>query len=112
MDSPGTRFREHRKSDRFRTVVFVAIACLAVVGMALWLGRTSPLLVLGGVVLILGLLVYWHSRTNGYRCPGCGAEFAISAWADFLSPQTLTSKYVKCPVCGRRAWMEGLVRIC
>lgn len=63
-----------------------------------------------GVARMLASLVRWHAATTGYRCPGCGHEFMISVWADFVSPHILTTKDVKCPRCGRREWMEALVR--
>jgi len=110
VESPGVVLRPTRKSDWIRNAAYVAVACLAIVGLALWLGRTIPFAFPAGAVLILALLVYWHSRTTGYRCPICSAEFAISAWADFLSPHMLTTKYVKCPACGQREWMEARMR--
>jgi DNA-directed RNA polymerase subunit RPC12/RpoP len=91
-------------------VVVIAAACAAVVGLGVWLGRPYPLAAGAGAALILVLLVKWHAATTGYQCPGCGHEFMISTLADFLSPHILTTKYVKCPQCGRRAWMEALVR--
>jgi len=78
--------------------------------MGIWIGHMVPAVVAAGGVIILTLLVRWHVRTTGYRCPGCGKEFAIPAWADLLRLHMLTTKYVKCPKCGRRIWMEALVR--
>jgi DNA-directed RNA polymerase subunit RPC12/RpoP len=63
-----------------------------------------------GAVAVLAMLVRWHAAKTGYRCPGCGREFMISAWADLPSPHMLTTKYVKCPECGQRAWIEALMR--
>jgi DNA-directed RNA polymerase subunit RPC12/RpoP len=105
-----TKLRRPQGADGIRTAVIVGAACTAIVGMGVWLGRTYPLLVGTGVVGVLAGLVRWHAATTGYRCPECGRGFIISAWADLLSPHMLTTKYVKCPGWGRRAWMEALIR--
>lgn len=104
------RLRKPEPLDWMRSAIYLAAACAAIVGMGIWIGRMVPAVVAAGVVIILTLLVRWHARTTGYRCPGCGKEFAISSWADLLSPHMLTTKYVKCPKCGRREWMAALVR--
>ena len=104
------KFRDPEPLDWLRTGVVIAAACTAVVGMGAWLGGIYPALVIAGAAAVLILLVRWHAANTGYRCADCGHEFAISAWADFLSPHMLTTKYVKCPHCGRRSWMAALVR--
>lgn len=103
-----TGFRKPGRADWMRTAAIVGTACGAIVAMAVWLGRPYPFAIGAGAAAILTLLVRWHAATTGYRCPGCGREFRISAWADMVSPHMLTTKYVKCPECGRRAWMEAL----
>ncbi len=107
---PDLELRPPRTADWLRTALFIAAACAATVGLAYWLGRPFPYVAIAGALAVLAVLVRWHAATAGYRCPGCSHEFIISAWADFLSPHMLTTKYVKCPACGRRAWMEALVR--
>jgi DNA-directed RNA polymerase subunit RPC12/RpoP len=104
------RLRKPEPLDRIRNAVYLLAACGAIVGLGIWIGPVFPAVVAAGGVVILASLVRWHASTTGYRCPNCGAEFAISAWADFLSPHMVTSKYVKCRACGQRAWMEALVR--
>lgn len=104
------RLRKPEPLDWIRNAVFLIAACAAIVGMGIWIGHMVPAVVAASGVIILTLLVRWHARTTGYRCPDCGHQFGISAWADLLSPHMLTTKYVKCPECGRRGWMEARMR--
>ncbi len=53
----------------------------------------------------LVLLVRGHAARTRYRCPGCGHEFKITPLTDILSPHTLTTKYLRCPACGKRRWI-------
>ena len=56
------------------------------------------------VAIALAGLVRSHSRNTFYTCRACNAQFEITVWRDFLSPHTLTQKYLKCPRCGVRSW--------
>jgi DNA-directed RNA polymerase subunit RPC12/RpoP len=56
------------------------------------------------LLIALALLVRSHSRDTVYTCRACNAQFEITAWRDFISPHTLTQKYLKCPRCGTRSW--------
>ncbi len=107
----STQMRQPEPLDWIRNAVYLIAACAAVVGLGYWFGRPFPYVAIAGAIVILAVLVRWHAAITGYRCPDCSHEFTISAWADFLSPHMLTTKYVKCPSCGRRSWMEALVRV-
>jgi DNA-directed RNA polymerase subunit RPC12/RpoP len=102
--------RQPEPLDWIRNAVYLLAACGAIVALGIWIGRIFPAVVAAGGVVILATLVRWHASATGFRCAACGHEFAISAWADFLSPHMLTTKYVKCRACGQREWMEALVR--
>src|SRR5674536_67710 len=58
------------------------------------------------VVAGMALLVAWHAENFAYICPKCGAVFEISGLKDFLGPNSITKKYLKCPKCKKRAWAE------
>jgi DNA-directed RNA polymerase subunit RPC12/RpoP len=60
------------------------------------------------VIIALALLVEWHAKYFVYRCPRCGKVFGISALEDLLSPNGVNKKYLRCPICRRRAWAEIL----
>lgn len=60
--------------------------------------------------IILFILVRWHSRITAYICPRCHNKFTITPFIDFISPQGFTSKYLKCPNCGKRVWAK-VIRI-
>jgi DNA-directed RNA polymerase subunit RPC12/RpoP len=53
----------------------------------------------------LVILVRTHAARTIYRCSTCGHEFKITPLTDFLSPHTLTTKYLRCPACKTRRWM-------
>jgi hypothetical protein len=63
------------------------------------------LLIIGGG---LALLVVWHTKNFAYRCPRCDKVFEVSAIEEFLGPTGINAKYLKCPKCGKRAWVEML----
>ncbi len=52
-------------------------------------------------------LVRWHARHTVYVCPHCRNRFAVSLKTDFLSPNMVTSKLLRCPQCGRADWCEA-----
>ena len=87
--------------------IFVAALAVGIAYLAAW-----------GVVAVavtgLGVLVWWHARRFGYRCPNCGAEFTVGPLADLVSPSVLKTrrpaKQLKCPACGQRALMTVGVR--
>lgn len=53
-------------------------------------------------------LVIWHTKNFAYLCPKCGKVFEISILENFLSPNGINRKYLKCPRCRRRSWAEIL----
>jgi len=58
----------------------------------------------------LFLLVRWHARVTAYRCPTCAEEFEISIMSDFISPHLPNKKYLKCPHCDEKGWVEVLMK--
>lgn len=62
-------------------------------------------------VVSLYILVTWHAKTSAYICKNCSNQFTLSAFQDLVSPQGLTTKYTKCPKCGKRTWAKIIDRI-
>lgn len=56
----------------------------------------------------LALLVAWHAKNFVYLCPGCGEVFKVSRFDNFISPNSVNKKYLRCPKCGRRTWTDIL----
>jgi len=54
------------------------------------------------------LLVIWHTKNFAYLCPKCGEVFEVSALENFLGPNGINRKYLKCPRCRKRSWAEIL----
>jgi hypothetical protein len=61
-------------------------------GFIVWL----VLFVAGG----LYFLIRWHAKNTAYICPKCNNTFAISTLTDFLSPNLIDKKLLRCPECG------------
>ncbi|MGB9938882.1 hypothetical protein [Methanosarcina sp.] len=83
----------------FITVIMISSVFLLPDRWYLWLT-----IIAGG----LALLVAWHAKNFAYLCPGCGEVFEISTLEDFLSPNGVNKKYLRCPRCGKRAWADIL----
>ena len=60
------------------------------------------------VAAALALLEALHAKNYTYICPKCGEVFEVSALKDFLGPNSINKKYLKCPKCRKRAWDEIL----
>jgi uncharacterized C2H2 Zn-finger protein len=63
------------------------------------------LMIIAGVLV---LLVVWHAKNFVYLCPRCGEVFEVSKLENFISPNGVNKKYLRCPRCGKRTWTEIL----
>ena len=103
-----TRYWEITRSDWYGTfqVLFAFIAVIMVSSVFLlasyWYLWT---MIIAGVLV---LLVVWHAKNFSYLCPRCGEVFEVSKLEDFISPNGMNKKYLRCPRCGKRAWTEVL----
>ncbi len=102
------KYGKTAKGDWYRTALmlflFIAVTVLSSVVLLpdywyLWL-----LLIIAGILL----LVKWHTKNFAYLCPKCGEIFEVSVLENFLSPNGINRKYLKCPRCRRRSWAEIL----
>jgi DNA-directed RNA polymerase subunit RPC12/RpoP len=108
-------YREPTPRDWGRTGAYILAAITTITGSAVIL---SPIVWPFGFIIwlvtapvgTLFLLVRWHARSTAYRCPVCGNEFEISTLTDLASPHAFGKKYLKCPRCGNRRWMQVLIK--
>ncbi len=56
----------------------------------------------------LALLATWYAKNSAYLCPGCGEVFEVSKFKNFISPNAVNKKYLKCPKCRKRVWADVL----
>ena len=97
-----------RKSPVIHIAVVVLIAIFLFVLPALWGWSGLPFLIIAALIIVTVVMVRWHTRHTGYRCPACGGSFMISAWTDFLSPHLGGSKMLRCPTCRVSNWCEEI----
>jgi len=102
------RYWEVTKKDWFRTAltVFIFITILVVSSVLLLPGYWYFWLLI--IITALSLLAEWHSRNFAYSCPKCGIVFKISAFEYLFCPNGANMKYLKCPKCRRKAWVDVL----
>ena len=102
------KYGETAKRDWFRTALvlflFIAVTVLSSIFLLpdywyLWL-----LVFITGILL----LVIWHTENFAYLCPKCGKIFEVSVLQNFLGPNGINRKYLKCPKCRRQSWAEIL----
>ncbi len=103
---------DHSQSihDPWTRVAIYLILCLILLSVPFVIfvpeARLSSVMAL--LVLLMSgslvILVRGHAARTLYRCPNCGNEFKITPLTDILSPHTLTTKYLRCPSCGKRQW--------
>src|SRR5574344_119063 len=75
-----------------------------------WYGTVQVLFAFIAIIMISSvfLLAIWHTKNFAYLCPGCGEVFEVSTLEDFISPNGVNKKYLRCPRCGKRAWADIL----
>jgi DNA-directed RNA polymerase subunit RPC12/RpoP len=95
-------FRLYPALYAFLIVLVIASILLAALHHLWW--PFSLLLYFAVIGFSLTLLIRSHSGHTLYTCRACDTRFGISPWQDFVSPQTLTQKYLKCPHCRARSW--------
>jgi hypothetical protein len=102
------RHREVTQSNWYETaqVLFAFIAVIIISSVFLLPGHWYLWLMIisGG----LALLVARHAKNFAYLCPGCSEVFEVSKFEDFISPNSVNKKYLRCPRCGRRTWADIL----
>jgi len=100
--------KKFTKRDIF-TAIFLALFVAAVILGGVFLLPKGGFGVLGlfGILLLgLVLLVTWHSTNYAYVCKECKHNFRINFYKDLFAPQTTTTKYLKCPKCGKKTWAK------
>jgi DNA-directed RNA polymerase subunit RPC12/RpoP len=61
----------------------------------------GALLMVAGVLFVI---VSFHAALTVYVCQNCGEKFRVSTLMDFLTPNLITRKYLRCPHCRKWHW--------
>ncbi len=104
-------------SNKFRNllVVFISLLSLFPLICGILLAEFLPidgavlLIVLSVIIFILGLSVAICIDYNlcVYKCRNCGHEFKPTLKAYLWSVHTVTSRYLKCPDCGKKSFCKS-----
>jgi hypothetical protein len=102
------KYWEVTKEEWFQTafLLFIFLTILGISSFLLLPGYWYYWLLI--VVAALAMLVERHAKNFAYLCPRCNKVFEISALEDLLGPNGVNKKYLKCPICRRKAWAEIL----
>jgi DNA-directed RNA polymerase subunit RPC12/RpoP len=104
----GEKYWEITKKDWYQTALIIILVITTLVLFSILLLPDYWYFWLLVVAAAMALLVAWHAKNFAYICPKCGELFEVSALDDFLGPNSLNKKYLKCPKCSKRAWAEIL----
>jgi hypothetical protein len=102
------RYRQLTRKDWIVTALLIAIMMALIIGGEMLIRPRYPAGFVLWVCMLLFLLVYWHASNHAFHCPACGHEFEISVWKDLTGPNRVTTKYLRCPACGKRDWANCL----
>lgn len=92
-------------------IVLVGLAAIALFVLPqLWGWAGFPVMIILALAIVAVIMVRWHARNTGFRCPACDFTFAISPWTDFLSPHKSGLKMLRCPRCLESSWCLEISR--
>jgi DNA-directed RNA polymerase subunit RPC12/RpoP len=103
------RYREIEKSDWYRGILLLLLFIVMITLSSVFLLLNHWYLWMAVVFGSTLLIVVWHTKKFAYRCPNCNEVFEISVIDNFLGPNHITKKYLKCPKCGNRGWAQIMV---
>jgi predicted RNA-binding Zn-ribbon protein involved in translation (DUF1610 family) len=61
------------------------------------------------LLIIIGMLVQMRTRFSIYVCPRCRYQFRLTSFREFIFPQVMYRKIVRCPNC-RKIVAAGIIR--
>ncbi len=103
------RYRDIEKSDWYRGIwlilLFILLITLASVSLLPKHWYIWTVMIVGSTYLI----VIWHTKNFAYQCPNCNEIFEIAVTDNFLGPNNITKKYLKCPKCKKWVWAQIMV---
>jgi len=103
------RQRGHNETDTktywTKTIIVMSLFLVVLIlGAILLIPFQWPFGFIVWLVFLVGgglyLLVRWHAKNTAYICPKCNHTFSISTLTDFLSPNMIDKKLLRCPECG------------
>ncbi|WP_048050741.1 hypothetical protein [Methanosarcina soligelidi] len=102
------KYRKTAKADWYRTALVLFLFITVMVFSSIFLRPGCWYLLI--LIIITGtlLLVNWHTKNFAYLCPICGRVFEVSTLENFLGPDRVNKKFLKCPKCGKRSWAQIL----
>jgi len=102
------RYRDIERSDWrgiWVILLFILMITLSSVFMLPKYWHLWMMMTIGSIYLILT----WHTKNFAYRCPNCNEIFEILFTDNFLGPNNITKKYLKCPKCEKGGWAQIMI---
>ena len=108
--------QEERKKAKFQTIIAVIVvvatffAGLTLIMLSGFLEMKTLyrilLIVIGAVVILtgIGVAVALEITCGAFECRKCGHRFVPSVGAYLMGAHTATTRFLKCPKCGKRSW--------
>ncbi|MBQ7625370.1 MAG: hypothetical protein IJS65_08860 [Clostridia bacterium] len=92
------------------TVIFLgAVYAAALINMPLYLKILTALFGVAFLVWGVGLALKAEQTAGFYECPRCGERYVPTYKAVFWAPHIGTTRKMRCPYCGERAWHKKFV---
>ena len=88
------------------------LACMAAAALLIPEGPLQVVVILGAVVLFLPVCFYalkLEVSVGAYKCKNCGNEI-VPTYTQALNAMHMgTTRYLKCPKCGKRTWCKKVI---
>ena len=87
------------------SLVFVA----SFVAMPIWLRIELIAFALVMIFAVAFIAVGIEQKAGYYECQRCGHRYVPTYWQTNLAPHVGRTRYMKCPVCGKRSWQKKVL---
>ena len=93
----------------FTAVLVTLVMVASLVQMAEWLRVVLILIGLLQFVIAVPFMIRIEQTAGYYRCDKCGNEYVPTFGSVFMAMHAGTTRYMKCPECGKRSWQKKIL---
>ncbi len=88
-------------------IVLVFVAAFA--PMPAWLRGALIVFAAATIDTVAFIAVGIEQKAGYYACQSCGHRYVPTYWRTNLAPHAGRTRYMKCPVCGKRTWQKKVL---